>query len=120
MLGRWVREGRIVSATYVDVYIKNLPDYINRALISNADGPWRLEHNYFYRELLWDFDRERNPPTVKVGIDGEATPWVHIDFDPWEVWLGRQEKPLVKLRVETWECVSWMDRYPKNVRDIDC
>ena len=101
----------------VDTYINNLPRYKLTPKVWKNEKIRKQIHDSFYYSVLRDFDRERNPPGIPESVAGSMDmPWVYIDFDPYEAWLGRQDKPLLKLRVETWECRedTWSDKYTEK------
>lgn len=95
-----------MSVNYVDTYIRNLPKYVARAITMQSEKKWQSRHDYLYRELLRDFDSERKPPMIATSMTGDPATWRYIDFDPYEAWLGRRDKSLLELRVETWDCAG--------------
>jgi len=103
---------------YVDTYMKNLPLYWMRAKTIRAEKTYQATRNYFYKELIKDFDYERKGRKIPETINGDPLTWKFIDFNPYEAWLGRQTKPLQELRVETWECRSdtWNPHFKEEDR----
>ena len=97
----------------VDRYMRDLPIYWKRALTMRAEKIWQARHDYLYRESIRDFDDRRRPHPIATTLSGDPATWRYIDFDPYEAWLGRRNKDLLNLRVETWECDKhiWDSQY---------
>lgn len=93
-----------MSIARVDTYIRTLPLYFFGDRAAKDERQYQSARNYWYKETVADVEDKLRPHPIAITVNGDLATWAHIDFDPYEAWLGRPYKSLLDLAIEPYAC----------------